>query len=130
VSLSPLFLSLLLAVAGDAVKNGDVPPPPPPPPPPALPANPDDLRAAICQRPSLAPLVELVKRIPPRDNPDIFVVLRLDYEADGAVTGAKLERTTEIPELDAALVEWAGKVRLCPGARAGQGRLAFSISLD
>lgn len=131
MSLSPLLLSLLLVVAGDAVKSGDVPPPPPPPPPPESPyENAGDLRGAICQRPSLTPLVYLLRSIPPRENPDIEVILMLEYNPDGTVTRVSTRKESDVPELNAALVEWAKQVRMCPSTSGGQGLVPFILSLD
>lgn len=110
----------------------DVPAPPPTPPAPPVPPAPvgtprneNDLRAALCVRPSLAPLSAAVSRA----NINATLVLLITYQADGTITDVSVASSSRNRDVDRAGVAWARRAKLCPGA-AGSGRIPFDLKTE
>lgn len=119
------------AFASDARGNFvETPAPPPAPPgqpvPPPTPRDPQDLRAGLCIRPWLGHIVEAYAALPEDKRPR-HMLIWARYEADGSIVEVKLEQASGDEALDAAVVSWAQRMRLCPGAGAGEGRLPFEF---
>ncbi|MFZ5638284.1 MAG: energy transducer TonB family protein [Pseudomonadota bacterium] len=55
--------------------------------------------------------------------------VEVDYDASGTVTAIRMIRSSGSRALDGAVVDWARRMRLQPGA-AGTGRLPFDFTLD
>jgi periplasmic protein TonB len=141
VGLSAALLALVLmssvASAQTHPSTGDdpealpVPPPPPMSPPgiPTYPRNPEDLRSAVCMRPSRAPLMAAHAALPKEAQPQRVVVL-VRYEDDGSMSEVRIERSSGDRTLDAAVLAWARRVRLCPGRGPGEGKLPIEFPSD
>lgn len=117
---------------GDNLVELPVPPPSPmsppgTPPPPAVPRNPEDLRSAICVMPSRTPISSAHEALPAAARPE-RVVIRVRYEDDGAMSEVRLEHSSGDRALDAAVLAWARRVRLCPGQGPGEGKLPMEFN--
>ena len=103
------------------------PAPPAPTPPPAVPSrNSSDLRASICSKPSIAPLVQALTA---SGASSADLSLHLVFTADGTVTNVSIVKSSRDRNLDRAATTWARAVKLCPGA-PGDGILPFSFSAE
>ena len=102
------------------------PAPPAPKPPPGPSYNANDLRAAICSKPSMGPLVRALMQ---SGSDSANLALRLTFTADGSVTQVSIAKSSRNRDLDRAAQSWARAVKLCPGS-AGEGILPFSFSLN
>ena len=136
-TLLAVVLSFSVAVAQTRPSTSDnlvelpVPPPSPmsppgTPPPLPVPRNPDDLRSAICVMPSRTPMMSAHEALPAAVRPE-RVVIRVRYEDDGAMSEVRLERSSGDRALDAAVLAWARRVRLCPGVGPGEGKIPFEF---
>jgi TonB family protein len=136
-TLLAVVLSSSVATAQTRPSTGDnlveLPAPPPSPmsppgtPPPSIPRNPEDLRSAICVMPSRTPMMSAHEALPAPARPE-RVVIRVRYEDDGAMSEVRLEHSSGDRGLDAAVLAWARRVRLCPGQGPGEGKLPIEFN--
>jgi TonB family protein len=117
---------LLVVVSACAVAQDMPPPPPPPPVPPASAVDGDVQRVSILSRPSLAPVVEVFQASGLRIAEPVLLVT---YDADGRPTDIGVVKSSGHRELDRAIIEWAGQIRIAT-KEAGSGRLPFSFIDD
>jgi TonB family protein len=122
------------ASTSDNLVELPVPPPSPmsppgTPPPPPVPRNPEDLRNAICVMPSRTPMLSAQEALPAAARPQ-RVVVRVRHEDDGSMYEVRLDRSSGDRALDAAVLAWARRVRLCPGRGTGEGKLPIEFRTD
>lgn len=137
-ALHAVVLSSSVAAAQMRPSNSDnlveLPAPPPSPmsapgtpsPPPA-PRDPEDLRSAICVMPSRTPMLSAHDALPAAARPG-RVVIRVRYGDDGSMSEVWIDRSSGAPALDAAVLAWARRVRLCPGQGPGEGNLPMEFN--
>lgn len=114
-------------VRGNFVETPAPPPAPPGQPvPPPTPRDPEDLSRSICVRPAMKPLIETYNRLSKDGRPQ-RVVVWVRYENDGSLSDVRIERASEIEALDAAVLTWARRVRLCPGVGPGEGKIPIEF---
>lgn len=119
------------AFASEAPGNFvEIPAPPPAPPgqpvPPPTPRDPEDLSRSICVRPAMKPLIDTYNRLS-KDGRRQRVVVWVRYENDGSPTDVRIDQASEIEALDAAVLAWARRVRLCPGVGPGEGKIPIEF---
>ena len=85
-----------------------------------------DLRASVCSKPSMGPLLRALQQ---SGSSSADLSLRLTFTADGTVTNVSVTKSSRDRGLDRAAQSWAREVKLCPGA-PGEGILPFSFSLN
>jgi TonB family protein len=114
----------------DSGNHVEIPAPPPAPPgqpvPPQPPRDPEDLSRSICVKPALKPLIETYHALSKDGRPQ-RVVLWVRYVDDGSLTDVRIERASDIEALDAAVLTWARRVRLCPGFGPGEGKIPIEF---
>jgi TonB family protein len=84
------------------------------------------LRASVCYKPSVAPLVQALTQ---SGATSADLSLHLVFTADGTVTNVSIAKSSRDRNLDRAAMSWARAVKLCPGA-PGDGILPFSFSAE
>jgi hypothetical protein len=132
LSLALIACPAMAGTAPDAGRENlvEVPAPPPAPPgqpiPAPTPRNPQDLRASLCVRPSLKPIMAAYSAMPEKAL-QLQMLIWVRYEDDGSIAEVRLEKASGDEALDAAVVSWGQRMRLCPGGGAGEGRLPFEF---
>lgn len=122
-----------MLLAGTFAVFAQTPEPPSPPPARATPAESSSAAVpptievrSLAFRPSMQPLFQAVAA---SARGRASAEVEVDYDAAGTVTAIRMIRSSGSRALDGAVVAWARRMRLQPGA-AGTGRLPFDFTLD
>jgi len=118
---------LILSLSGIvSVQHAQASPPADAPAPvaPALAAIPEiDVEAMVVEKPSVRPVLQAMTDSG-LSNTDAEIVI--DYDAAGDVTAVRVTKTSRSGAIDKAILTWAAKLKLKPGA-SGSGRLPFKL---
>lgn len=108
--------------------------PPPPPPAPSSSSQPDEsspaaaqsTRPKVCSQPSWEKLESAVKNSPL--NGVVSLKVWLEFDAKGKVNVARLKSSSGDAALDAAVIDWALQIGICPGT-PGAGYIPFVFEI-
>lgn len=90
------------------------------------PPNPEDLRASLCVRPNRKPIMDAYNSLSEKSRPQ-RVVVQLRYESDGSTTDVRIGESSGNDNLDAVVLTWARRVKLCPIFGSGEGKLPIEF---